>query len=273
MLMKPTNIRSYAVLLFSLGAITHSSAGLVYSEDFEGLPLGPNVDEGLPGANVWTKSPPPGWSQDDSAVPPGGVTEWKGWSFANKDWWVAAVGDQQRSLFTRGSGTVMIADPDEYDDIGGINGPPWYDTFISTSSIAIAGLAPNSLTLAFDSSWRAECCDEGDLSNSQTATIAASYDGGPFAEILRWDSTPGSPFFKDDAENEAVSLALANPAGASSLVLKFGLTQSGNEWWWAVDNIQLHDASTPVPDAGSTRAFLGLAVLGLALGRQALARS
>ena len=45
---------------------------IVFAEDFDGLPLGPNEDEGLPGDAVWTKTPPAGWAIDDSGMPGGG---------------------------------------------------------------------------------------------------------------------------------------------------------------------------------------------------------
>ena len=59
-------------------------------EGFDGLALGPNVDEELAGDAVWTKTPPGGWSIDDSGVPgvgipdQDGVTEWAGWSLPTR---------------------------------------------------------------------------------------------------------------------------------------------------------------------------------------------
>jgi hypothetical protein len=70
---------------------------VLLAEDFEGLPLGPSIDEGInqgvAGENVWTDTPPEGWTIDESGIPgigdpaTDGVTEWAGWAFANKDWW------------------------------------------------------------------------------------------------------------------------------------------------------------------------------------------
>ena len=100
---------SYPIIIFS-------------SLDFDGLALGPNVDESVAGDAVWTKTAPAGWSIDDSGVPgvgdpaQDGVTEWAGWSFASKDWWVEAAGDQRRSEFVNSTGIAAIADGDEWDD-------------------------------------------------------------------------------------------------------------------------------------------------------------
>ena len=62
----------------------------VFLENFEGLSLGPNVDEAVAGTKVWTETPPAGWSIDDSKMPGGvspvldGMTEWHGWAFAKR---------------------------------------------------------------------------------------------------------------------------------------------------------------------------------------------
>ena len=107
------------------------------SEDFDGVTLGPTVWEPdgqgtevltlatLP--NAYTHTPPAGWTNDQSGVPgladPSvGVPEWEGWSFANKDWWATVAGDQNRTQFTNGSGTVAVLDADEWDDFGNPEG-------------------------------------------------------------------------------------------------------------------------------------------------------
>ena len=46
-----------------------------------------------------------------------------------------------------------------------------------------------------------------------------------------------SPNFHDHLPNESVVIPLNNPAGAKSLVLKFGMEKAANDWWWALDNI------------------------------------
>jgi hypothetical protein len=94
--------------------------------------------------------------------------------------------------------------------------------------------------------------------NNQTAVIKAIYTVGgveqPGVEVLRWDSdsgrtagptqifVPASPFFKNDAPNETVTIPqadLAVPAGAQSVKFEFALVNARNDWWWAVDNISL----------------------------------
>src|SRR5690349_9307402 len=106
-------------------------SAILWQENFDGLAFGPNQEERVEGENVWTKTPPAGWVKDDTGVPGynnpdlpadpnnpdnNGVTEWIGFTFAKKDWWVEAAGNQDRDQFTKGTGGVMIADPDEWDD-------------------------------------------------------------------------------------------------------------------------------------------------------------
>jgi hypothetical protein len=213
---------------------------LLFTEDFNGLPLGPNVDEAVAGTNVWTKTAPSGWTPDDSGVPGAGtasdgVTEWAGWAFADNDWW-ASVDDQERSAFTKSTGAAMIADPDEWDDQAHPAGQ--YNTFISTPDIALDDAAENSVVLTFDSSWRYE--------NPQGATVEVSFDGGTnWSELLRFSSDTNSGDFKPDATNETISVPVFNPPGSTTARFRFGMITAGNNWWWAVDNVKL-SGTTPL---------------------------
>ncbi len=242
----------------------------LFSENFDSLPLMDSIEEEVPGQNVWTNVPPAGWVDDDSGVPGinepaenNGMFEWAGWNFADRDWWVTTAGDQRRSEFVNASGTVMVADPDEWDDQDHPGGPPdgpWYSTFISTPAISLAGAEAGSASLDFDSSWRPEF----DSNYHQTGNITVSYDGGAPVEVLRWESDSGSALFHPDAPNEHISLPLDNPDGASDMVLTFGLFDAGNDWWWAVDNIEV----TAVPEPTMVLPVL-LSVFGLlGIGRR-----
>src|SRR6185503_14450802 len=113
-----------------------------------------------------------------------------------------------------------------------------YNALMRTPTISVAGLAPASLFLRFDSSWRPECCDDNaSLDNDQTAQITVSYDGGAPIEVMHWSSVSGSPNFHPDSQNEGVTVQLNNPPGASTLVITFGLLRAENDWWWAIDNL------------------------------------
>ncbi len=230
----------------------------IFFEDLEGLALGPNVEEGIvtgtgfpkPETAVWTKTPPAGWVIDDSGVPgigtaTDGVVEWAGWSFAKREWWAATAGDQRRTEFLKGVGTIAVADSDEWDDQPNPDGNPDvtknYRTLLTTSAIDITGQTANTLRLKFDSSWRDE--------EPQRISVTASYDGAAPVDVLVWSSAAASPNFHDDFPNESVEVPLLNPAGAKSLKLTFGYFDSYNNWWWAIDNIEvaIGAAVTPAP--------------------------
>jgi hypothetical protein len=242
-------------------------------ENFDGLAYGPNREETVfPRTDVWTNVPPAGWVKDDTQVPgynnpdlpppagapagPGnednnGVTEWIGWTFANRDWWVQAAGDQRRVEFTKAHGGVMVADNDEWDDA---MHPPQttspddpkfqteedlYNAFITTAPIPIAGAKPGTYNIEFDSSWRPEGFDDGTEINNQTGIVEAIYSDGTTQELMHWDSDPTGPYFHDHKPNEHVTFPLDVPEGATSVKLKFSELHSANDWWWAVDNLAL----------------------------------
>ncbi|MBX3747783.1 MAG: immunoglobulin domain-containing protein [Verrucomicrobiae bacterium] len=244
-------------------SFTHTFGIAVFVEDFDGLELGPNVEEALAGDAVWTKTPPPGWTVDDSGMPGfdepdyaerNGIDEFSGWTFLDASWWVATAGDQRRSEFTKARGTVAVADPDEWDDGGGGHYQGLFNSLLITPAISLTGVPAGAAVLQFDSSWRPECCDDGPPNfpegniNNQTAVIRIAFDGGESEEILRWESRPG-PFFKADGQfiNETVVLPLNNPAGASTMQLTFGLLDAANDWWWAIDNIAII-GTVPAPE-------------------------
>lgn len=246
----------------------------LYSENFDELPLGPNVDETLEGTHVWTNTAPTGWTIDNSGVPGygdpvnHGQTEWSGWAFTNKDWWVQIAGDQGRAQFTRGSNAVMVADSDEWQDRTGTPRNALYNTFATTKTIAIpAGIPAGRLKIGFDSSWQHEAFGEIDITNppdgynddNQSATLSVSYNGGPGNQLINWDSDDGtqpsashpvvpvapSPHYKPDAQNEAIVLDAGYNGTDTSLTLKFGYGNGYNDWWWAVDNLRVFVPADP----------------------------
>ena len=251
---RPLRPRLTASLLSAVGLLGLQTAQgqTLFFEDFEGLALGPNREEALKGSAVWTATAPSGWLSDNSQVPgvgtaQDGVVEWAGWGFANKDWWVQTAGNQRRAEWSLGSGTVMIADPDEWDDAAHPQG--LFNVFVTTPVIPLSGLEANSLVIAFDSTWRPEGFDdglpnfpvneEGRPINNQTAFVRSIFNAGVTNDVVHWNSDPESEFFKADSDfiNEAVLLPLNNAADATSLKLAFAMELAANDWWWAVDNI------------------------------------
>lgn len=275
----------------------------IFQQNFDGLTLGPSVNERLgtewrktttaasvPGTRVWhsptdqtaafTHTGPAGWTIDNNfnnfgnvdlnnpnyaygnivgniglpnvGDPLNGVDEWEGWSFANKEFWIAAD-DQQRSQFALASGNVLVADNDEYDDLGSRNGQ-YYNMGVTTSNINVAG--KTNITFEFDSSWRDEAADDahanpvlGGNVNNQTAVIWASFDGGAPVKVTQWHSDGAGVLgdttgFKDDSVNETLSFPISVPAGATNMKITLGQINAGNDWWWAVDNLEVKQGAT-----------------------------
>ncbi|TCO70060.1 metallophosphoesterase [Rhodovulum euryhalinum] len=92
-----------------------------------------------------------------------------------------------------------------------------------------AGLTQGTYTLAFDSHWRPE--------DSQTAQVLVSIDGAAPAELLRLDSDTTT----DDGsnQNEHVELSFLVPDAAASVEVFFRMSEAGNDWFWAIDNVTL----------------------------------
>ena len=172
-----------------------------------------------------------GWSQDNTTTPTEGPSEFFGFTFMDKEQWIATAGNQARDTFSRGSGNVMVADPDEYDDLGDI-GDDQFNVFIQTPAIDISS-DPSSATLSFDSSFRPY--------DTMTGLVDVSFDGGAtFTNLLTLDTagTPGGTSSLDRAD-EAVSLPLGAGGSETSAIVRFGMTDAGNDWWWAVDNVDV----------------------------------
>lgn len=241
------NIATAAIVAASglSSAASAQSTQVLFFENFDAMPLGMNVEEGIATGeggvmdNVWTPDFPAGWSVDFNLTGIG-VLEWQGWNIADGQWWAFTCGDQQRTDFVEpdenglGRGAIAIADSDEWDDYDANDLDPSAEgdmnTMMTTPVIDLTSVTPGTVNLSFFSSWR----DESD----QTAVVEVRYDGGAWEEILRWTSDDQDANFHDDAPNEIVSVDIANPA-AGSMEVRFSYLNAANNWWWAVDSIQV----------------------------------
>ncbi len=258
--MKLDIFRSFRTLAISIAAasIFCSSAVAVdlLTENFDELVLGKvkTFETEVRSRSAWTNTVPSGpgtegvWSIDNSLMPEQamgsdliGVAEFEGWSFVDRDWWVETAGNQDRGQFVSASGTVAVADPDEWDDFGSPtnNGGEFhlFDSTLRISSIPLQGVAPNTARLFFHSSWRHEVGFGG----SQKASLTVKYNdpAATSIELFRWVSDETDPNFHGDAPNETINIPVLNPAGATSATLEFRLFDAANNWWWALDNLTM----------------------------------
>ncbi len=230
---------------------------VLFEEDFEDVTLDSSINEQVKDKKVWSGIPPEGWEITNENPKDLGMPEWRTWAIVDLEWWTATAEDQRRSEFTgvhndgKGVGKGAVADPDEWDDWE-LNGDPdaisrWNGHLI-TPSIKIKGAAASSLVLKLDSSWRPE--------DTQNGEITVSFDGGKEERILFFQSVgidAGAhtlvtiPTLKlkeeeiNDGEqiNETLEIPIDNPADAAEMIISFGVIDAQNDWWWAIDNINL----------------------------------
>ena len=261
----------------------------LFFEDFNSLPLQPSISYVPTVPNAFTHTPPAGWTRGTIDEPIGGRPEWRGWSFARKSFW-DSVGGGRRTEFQFGQGTIAVADPDEWNEIGNpANLTGFYNTALSTPFISLASPDTGARKLAFDSSWLGECCDDGEMfdpnGNNQTAIIRLRFPNGSFKEILHWESAPflhnGSPsinpadtpnpFFKSPATNERVLIDLSPFLSGVSFTqarLEFSLINAGDDGWWAFDTMRMFSLSLVPGDMNIDGTVDGDDIPAFALGVQ-----
>ena len=101
--------------------------------------------------------------------------------------------------------------------------------------------------------------------------ITVSYDGGDAMEVLRFDPNGNDAILVRpldgtsenlgnlDLINNAMSVGLGNPAGASTAVIGFRMYDATNDWWWAIDNVRVTGimSSTAVEAEGKAATVWG----------------
>jgi hypothetical protein len=116
--------------------------------------------------------------------------------------------------------------------------------------VDLTGVLPNSVHVAFDSIFRAE--------PTQVAVLDVSFDGGAtYTNLLRYSSPP---LGDGDTLNEALDIAVNNPSGGS-MSLRWGLIEGSNDWWWAIDNVNVTGELVPEPSSFLLASLMGLGLV------------
>ncbi|MFI0979614.1 alkaline phosphatase family protein [Streptomyces sp. NPDC021093] len=184
--------------------------------------LKPAVDEtGTPaGVLGFTHGPAGGWSIDNSRMPEGGVAEWRGWTLTTDEFWTRADKGQGREQFTRGRGVIAVADPDEWDDKGSPTSTGEFDSTLVSPAYRVS--RKSSVTLTYFTHYLQDGPQRGD--------VLVSFDGAADQLVKNYAA---------DAENAAEKFTLPVPQGARTVRVKFRLRDARNNWYWAVDDVQL----------------------------------
>ncbi|MFJ3219943.1 alkaline phosphatase family protein [Kitasatospora sp. NPDC086801] len=174
------------------------------------------VDEtGIPaGVKGWTHTPPSGWSIDNSRMPSGGVTEWRGWAFATDEFWSATQLGQGRETNVRARDVFAVADSDEWDDKA--HGAGQFDSTLVSPAYPVAGLGRATLSFATDYK----------VDGPQTGDVYVVFDDGA-PQLVK--------SYRADL-NTVEHLPVTVPAGATTARLQFRYTGT-NSAFWTVDQV------------------------------------
>ncbi|WP_371495268.1 alkaline phosphatase family protein [Kitasatospora sp. NBC_00374] len=176
------------------------------------------IDEtGIPsGTKGWTRTAPGGWSIDNSRMPGGGVTEWRGWTFATDEFWTAAQLGQARETNVRARNVFAVADSDEWDDKS--HGAGQFDSTLLSPRYPVGGAS--SATLSYATDYKVD--------GPQTGDVYVVFDSGTLQLVKS---------YRADA-NGFEKIAIAVPAGATTAQLQFRYTGT-NSAFWTVDQVAL----------------------------------
>ncbi|ROP28841.1 alkaline phosphatase family protein [Couchioplanes caeruleus] len=220
---RPTDVRQVdlaATALQHFGVVVALDGTSVRSraaDRFDGLALRTRVDEtGIPATLAgWTPTPPAGWSVDRGAMPTGGVTEWRGWTFATNEFWSQTQSGQERENAVRARGVFAVADSDEFADRSG--GTSFDSTLVSPAWPVVAG---GTARVNYVTHYRQEGAQKGD--------VLVSFDGGADQLVKRYSA---------DALATVESVPVPVPAGATSMTVKFRFHDASNNWYWVIDDV------------------------------------
>ncbi|WP_243648508.1 alkaline phosphatase family protein [Agromyces fucosus] len=222
----PTVIAAAGVATDPAWNLDGTALGQLQPDEFDSVrgALQTQVDETRPGATTlgWTHTTPAGWSIDNSAMPTGGITELRGWTFATDEFWTNVELGQLRETSVRNRDVFAVADSDEWDDKTHAAGQ--FDSTLVSPAYSLNGAA--TATLAFATNYQ--------IDGPQTGEVFVSFDGG--APVLVKSYTA--------ATNANERLSVSVPAGATTAQFRFRYTGT-NSYFWTVDGVRLEQAAAP----------------------------
>lgn len=164
----------------------------------------------------WTTIAPNGWTIDNSAMPKGGVREWRGWSFATDEFWTNTDLNQGRETSVRNRNVFAVADSDEWDDKTHEEGQ--FDSTLISPNFKVKG-GQNAI-LSFASNYR--------IDGPQSGEVFVSFDGGQPQLVKSYEKN----------FNGFESLSIEVPKKAKNAKVSFRYTGT-NSAFWTIDQVSL----------------------------------
>lgn len=241
------------------------------ADDFDTLrgQLRRAVDEAGPGERLgWTNATPAGWRIDNSRMPEGGSTEFRGWAFMTDEFFTAVERGQGRETNVRSRDVFAVADSDEWDDRPHAAGQ--FDSSLIGPEIELNGAATLSV------SYATTYINDG----PQTGDTYLVFPEDTGLEKQRLEK------YRGETVNRVEHLVAELPRTAAGALprsahLEFDYTGT-NSMFWAVDQVRWSQPEAPVgpvdpvawaslrlaADSVAQGGSLGVAVEGLAPGQQ-----
>lgn len=226
-----------ALALMGLSVTAALKADVIGFDDFEGLTLVPFTEaSGAGDGTDWTDLIRSGTNREwtiDNSLMTGTTTElaYLGFTAMDVDSWIDEQGGQGRTSLGAGTNnTALVADPDAWDDFTTGADENSYNSFASRE-YDMTGFDVSTLSITLDYEFVTE--------DNQMGNVEVSFDNGTtWQTLLMFDSTavPNGTIFVGPGTFNAGSEFSAD---SEVMLLRVGCFDSGNDWWFAVDNISV----------------------------------
>ena len=194
---------------------------VVFTENFDNA--GGDASAGM------GSTPPAGWQlrlENAETVSTSGRSKaaklpWLGWKFVTPTYWSGQFTDGDRKLLTSASGKIAVAESDGLrPDVG-----QDFNTVMETPLITIQG--GQNYTLRFLNHFKMG------TTKREHIRVEALFSNGDTQVLL--DETAASRL------NQSETLHFAAPAAATGVTLRFSYLNTDNNWYWAIDDVQLSE--------------------------------
>lgn len=229
------------------------SADEVAFDDFESLTLVDFDVANIPKGDVGDKTDYlrdiPGWTRDDSGMPyqvedlpadHSGELAFEGGNAMDVESWISEQGNQAGRADGVGAlsypdvrNTALVFDPDAWDDFNGAASSD-YNSYLISPAVTVTGLA--SVTVELDYQFVTEVTQRG--------TVEVSFDDGATWSVMLLDLDSANFDNGTNLSGVDAQFPVAVPGSATEMKIRIGCTLAGNNWWYAVDNIEVLDGTT-----------------------------